>query len=194
MSDVMPFQVHRLKGQTEEEYRMAIGYLEGETTDQYYERMVGYLSLYSAIMQTDLRAFGIQNPIGIEKAWTWLAKTVNSKTRRITATLLITFLEICGRLSPMAPSEGRSSKPCNRELNSLCFPPWVMVGYEMHRTYRLQFSKLVKLICNQLIPTFPRDSPPGPTTRIVVFGEEYARGQLDPPKGNQLPQRDLEYT
>uniref|UniRef100_A0A7S3EE64 mRNA export factor GLE1 n=1 Tax=Rhodosorus marinus TaxID=101924 RepID=A0A7S3EE64_9RHOD len=162
MSDVMPFQVHRLKGQTEEEYRMAIGYLEGETTDQYYERMVGYLSLYSAIMQTDLRAFGIQNPIGIEKAWTWIAKTVNSKTRRITATLLITFLEIC--------------------------------GYEMHRTYRLQFSKLVKLICNQLIPTFPRDSPPGPTTRIVVFGEEYARGQLDPPKGKQLPQRDLEYT
>jgi len=158
----IPRQVHRLKGQTEDEYRTALGYLDGETTDQYYERMVGYLSLYSAIMQTDLSAFGTRNPIGIERAWTWLAKTVNGKTRRITATLIITFLEIC--------------------------------GYEMHRTYRLQFSKLLKLILNQLIPTLPSDSPPGPTTRIVVFAEEYARGKLEPPKGKRLPQRDLEFT
>jgi hypothetical protein len=62
-----------------------------ETEEQYFERMSGILSLYAAFTQIN---FPGKHPHGLSHAWAWLARVLNIKPRRITAQLVLTFLEV----------------------------------------------------------------------------------------------------
>lgn len=58
----------------------------------YEERLSGTLALYAAFLQT--MPEGLQNTFyTFDHAWTWLARTLNMPPRKITALLLLTFLE-----------------------------------------------------------------------------------------------------
>ncbi|KAI8927632.1 GLE1-like protein-domain-containing protein [Entophlyctis helioformis] len=72
-------------------YKIADGQLS-ETDVQYEERMCGILSLYAAIVQTD----NIPNSYGIAHGWTWIARILNLKPRKITPLLIHTFLDVAG--------------------------------------------------------------------------------------------------
>ena len=63
---------------------------EGE--EQYFERMVGYVSLYAAYAEA---ASGVPNhPHGLDKAWSWLARVANQRPRTATAAVLHAFLSV----------------------------------------------------------------------------------------------------
>jgi nucleoporin GLE1 len=69
------------------------GIKKNETEIQYMERMVGISSLYFGILQTDL----IENKVGMEYAWKWVARFCNIPPSPITAMLLRNFFEVAGR-------------------------------------------------------------------------------------------------
>ena len=63
-----------------------------ETEIQYEERMCGVLSLYSAIVQTT----ALPHSYGIQYGWKWLSRMFNLPVRRISASLILTFIEMAG--------------------------------------------------------------------------------------------------
>lgn len=63
-----------------------------ETDEAYFERMSGYLYLYSAITCVPVN----NHPHGIEEAWTWLARVLNMPPRRATAHVLLAVLKNTG--------------------------------------------------------------------------------------------------
>ncbi|KAI8899894.1 GLE1-like protein-domain-containing protein [Globomyces pollinis-pini] len=97
-SYIIPCYQKKLPTETVPEYQSRLGYkmTNGtfETELQYNERMCGIVSLYAAIIQTKVP--NIPNPFGIQHAWTWLARILNMKPRKLTPQLIYTFLEITG--------------------------------------------------------------------------------------------------
>jgi len=91
----VPHYIPKLQGQKPEEHLRALGYLNKETEESYFRRMSGLIALYAAILQSDPLQ-GRPHPYGIEHAWTWMARTLNRPPRRITATLVHTFLQVAG--------------------------------------------------------------------------------------------------
>ncbi|XP_059657810.1 mRNA export factor GLE1 isoform X2 [Cornus florida] len=84
---------------TEETYKKAIGFQEEdgkiESKDRYLERMVSYMKLYGALVQT--QAGGVQNLHGLEEGWAWLARFLNALPANLyTGIALHTFLEMAG--------------------------------------------------------------------------------------------------
>ncbi|RKP11244.1 GLE1-like protein-domain-containing protein [Piptocephalis cylindrospora] len=66
-----------------------------ETMDQYHRRMSSVIALYGCILQTQVSSKP-GNPLGMSEAWKWIARLLNLTPRRITATLLMSFLEMTG--------------------------------------------------------------------------------------------------
>ncbi|KAL2919514.1 hypothetical protein HK105_201161 [Polyrhizophydium stewartii] len=94
---IAPLYFRKMPGESMTDYQLKIGYKEKdegvlETEIQYGERMCGILSLYAAIVQTK----SVPNNYGISNGWTWIARILNMKPRRITPLLLHTFLEVAG--------------------------------------------------------------------------------------------------
>jgi len=79
-----PIYIKKLPSQSEQEYQAAVGYQEGETEDVYLERMTGTSALFAAILQA----------YDLGYAWTYVARLVNVKPRRATASILYPFLQI----------------------------------------------------------------------------------------------------
>ncbi|XP_077212382.1 nucleoporin GLE1-like protein isoform X2 [Tasmannia lanceolata] len=84
---------------SEEAYYKAVGYQEGggkiEPTDSYLERVRSYMTLYAAIVQTEIP--GIRNLHGLKEAWAWLARFLNALPANLyTAVALLSFLKISG--------------------------------------------------------------------------------------------------
>ena len=55
--------------------------------------MAGILSLYAAVTQID---FPGNHPHGIANGWSWIARMLNLKPKRITAQLVLSFLQVAG--------------------------------------------------------------------------------------------------
>ncbi|KAK4535748.1 hypothetical protein CDCA_CDCA06G1773 [Cyanidium caldarium] len=66
-----------------------------ESEERYHERMAGYIGLFAAMCQTEMPHLAA-NPFGVTVLWTWMARVVNAKPRRITALLLVSVLEVAG--------------------------------------------------------------------------------------------------
>ncbi|ELR18754.1 GLE1 family protein [Acanthamoeba castellanii str. Neff] len=98
----IPYYVPKLQGMSDEDHLVALGYQRKrntptgfETEEAFFERMAGFVTLYAAIMQADPFQ-GKPHPHGIEHAWGWMARTLNTTPRRITATLVYKFLQVAG--------------------------------------------------------------------------------------------------
>ncbi|KAJ3369928.1 Nuclear pore complex nucleoporin component [Kappamyces sp. JEL0680] len=113
---IVPMYPRKQADETLVDYQKRLGYnvkctpIENEI--QYGERMCGILSLYAAIIQTDsskqLLLIPVPNAYGIEHAWSWLARMLNMKPRKITPLLLHSFLMVTGHaLLKAYPDQGR---------------------------------------------------------------------------------------
>eukprot|EP00871_Galdieria_phlegrea_P002767 jgi/Galph1/3491/GphlegSOOS_G2138.1 len=91
----IPAYAVRSKEESVETFWQTMGWKQAETVDRFFERMSGYISLFAAVLQTQLPSLAI-NLFGLESAWTWLARVLNMKPRRFTAFILISFLDIAG--------------------------------------------------------------------------------------------------
>ena len=102
---IAPQYLERKNYASVEAYMAALGYeplpsdsavpgaqqqFEGE--EQYFERMVGYVSLYAAYAEAASGVAG--HPHGLERAWTWLARLSNQRPRTATAAVLHAFLAV----------------------------------------------------------------------------------------------------
>jgi len=103
--------------ESENAYYKTVGYREDngkiESTDNYLARMKAYVTLYAAIIQTDIP--GVNNLHGVKDGWAWMARFLNAlPPNRFTATALEIFLKIAGfRLFQAYP------KPFTKILNAL---------------------------------------------------------------------------
>ena len=101
----------------ENAYYKTVGYREDngkiESTDNYLARMKAYVTLYAAIIQTDIP--GVNNLHGVKDGWAWMAQFLNALSpNRFTAAALEIFLKIAGfRLFQAYP------KPFTKNLNAL---------------------------------------------------------------------------
>lgn len=103
--------------ESENAYYKTVGYQEDngkiESTDNYLARMKAYVTLYAAIIQTDIP--GVNNLHGVKDGWTWMARFLNTlPPNRLTAAALEIFLKIAGfRLFQAYP------KPFTKVLNAI---------------------------------------------------------------------------
>lgn len=103
--------------ESENAYYKTVGYREDngkiESTDNYLARMKAYVTLYAAIIQTDIP--GVNNLHGVKDGWAWMARFLNVlPPNRFTAAALEMFLKIAGfRLYQAYP------KPFTKVLNAI---------------------------------------------------------------------------
>jgi hypothetical protein len=92
----LPRYIPRFQGQTDSDYLEKACYKKVgeifESEEAYNKRMNGILAVYAAITQTKLA--GVENPHGISNAWTWMARLLNMKPKKITPAILLTFLNV----------------------------------------------------------------------------------------------------
>ncbi|KAF6003397.1 Nuclear pore complex nucleoporin component [Cyanidiococcus yangmingshanensis] len=92
----MPHWYRRRPDESPEHFRIRMGYRKpDEPFERYMERMGGYISLFAAMCQTALQN-APPNPYGLGLLWTWIARLINTKPRRMTALLLVNALEVAG--------------------------------------------------------------------------------------------------
>ncbi|KAJ3216059.1 hypothetical protein HK099_006077 [Clydaea vesicula] len=100
---IIPRYFKRLPNESGEDFKKRHGYGENEKEDLYVVRMNGVLAFYCGIFVSDGN-----NIHGIEYSWVWLARLLNMKPRKITASLIQTFLEIAGsRFLEVFQTQGR---------------------------------------------------------------------------------------
>lgn len=103
--------------ESENAYYKTVGYREDngkiESTDNYLARMKAYVTLYAAIIQTDIP--GVNNLHGVKDGWSWMARFLNAlPPNRFTAAALEIFLKIAGfRLYQAYP------RPFTKLLNAI---------------------------------------------------------------------------
>ncbi|XP_058074958.1 mRNA export factor GLE1 isoform X2 [Magnolia sinica] len=84
---------------TKEAYYKAIGYQEKEgkieSTTSYLQRVEAYMTLYAALVQTEINGF--RNLHGLKEGWAWLARFLNTlPVEPSTAVALLAFLRVAG--------------------------------------------------------------------------------------------------
>lgn len=87
------------KAESLQVYQERLGFKKNETEIQYGERMCGIVALYAAVVQTDASnpyLIIVPNSYGIQHGWSWMARILNMKPRKLTPLLILTFLEIAG--------------------------------------------------------------------------------------------------
>ncbi|KAJ3260315.1 hypothetical protein HK103_000950 [Boothiomyces macroporosus] len=89
---IIPCYLVKPKAESLQVYQERLGFKKNETEIQYGERMCGIVALYAAVVQTD----AIPNSYGIQHGWSWMARILNMKPRKLTPLLILTFLEIAG--------------------------------------------------------------------------------------------------
>lgn len=155
----IPRHIPRRQGQSEQEHKLAMGYLqmagslEGEQA--YAERMSGLLSLLAAIVQAR-PSLGEPAAYGIENGWVWLASFLNLPPQPISPYILCAFLEVA--------------------------------GYAMWRRYQQHFNGLMDFIRRQYLPLIPATSVAGKTRLELFLGPLFkkSRPKLEPPEGSVL--------
>ncbi|XP_004502381.1 mRNA export factor GLE1 [Cicer arietinum] len=85
--------------QSKEAYFRSIGYREEdgklESTEDYLKRLESYMTVYGAMVQTEIP--NIQNLHGLQEGWAWLARLLNAlPANQYTAVSLNAFLQIAG--------------------------------------------------------------------------------------------------
>jgi len=159
----VPMHARRTTGMSDEEYSEKMGRKRGESVEIYQKRMCGYVSLYAALVQTELpESLGIgANPYGIEHGWRWLARVANMKPRNLTCMAIDAFLDIA--------------------------------AFSLSSRYGRQFHKLMQALLDNVLPTVPSKAPPGPTSRLETFLKEILEKRaVDAPKGKFMPYADSE--
>lgn len=165
-----PAYPRKHKGESTDDYRLRIGYKDGETPESYMERSCGCVSLFAAVLQTDKilgpaqRWQNVSNPFSLDIGWTWLARIANREQRAITPALTFAFLEIA--------------------------------GYCMSERYRLQFTKLIAMVQQAVVLKAVKSAPPGPTSRMDSLLEDFISAGCTfpkPPEGRELPAKDMEF-
>ncbi|KAL1521372.1 hypothetical protein AB1Y20_021038 [Prymnesium parvum] len=105
----VPHFVRRPPSGSLDEWKDELGYARRgdgkghESKEQYYNRMRGYITMYGALLQVQrvplfnppseqMELRPATNPLGTRTAWAWLARMLNQKPQRISASLLHAFL------------------------------------------------------------------------------------------------------
>ena len=105
----VPHYVRKPPSGDQDEWKALLGYARKadgrswETKAEYYTRMAGYVTLYGALLQQSSVAHfappseemtwrPVTNPLGVGAAWAWLARVLNQRPQRITATIVLAFL------------------------------------------------------------------------------------------------------
>ena len=67
-----------------------------------------------------------------------------------------------------------------------------VAGYEMARFFGDKFSQLLRVMVDKMGPGKIKNAKPGPASRLQKWCEAYGRGQIEFPKGKDLPVSDAE--
>jgi nucleoporin GLE1 len=107
---IVPHYVRRPASGSSDEWMELLGYAKRasgvgwESKQDYYARMAGFVTLYAALLQQAtvphftppaeaMQTRPVTNPLGVAAAWRWLARLLNQKPHRISATILLAFLK-----------------------------------------------------------------------------------------------------
>ncbi|XP_028396330.1 nucleoporin GLE1-like [Dendronephthya gigantea] len=99
---LVPYYMPQVEGQSNNDFHKALGYSVNndkiEDEDHFLKKFSGTVQLYAAVV-TSKGATTSDHPHGIDKGWTWLARTLNLKPYpSITATMLYEFIKVAGHL------------------------------------------------------------------------------------------------
>ncbi|XP_056632818.1 mRNA export factor Gle1 [Diorhabda sublineata] len=144
---LVPFNVPREVGESDEEYYMKKGYQykngQIEKQDKFLKRMTGLMRLYAAIMVVKPKK-GHVNVYNIKNGWRWLASTLKLEPEvDISATLVHTFLETA--------------------------------GFELDLHYGMAFHKLLRIIVEKFLPSCREKCTGGSVTRLELLMMEYSQ-------------------
>ena len=105
----VPHHVRKPAGGTDDEWKVALGWRRRspsawEGKADYYARTAGFVYLYGALLQQrtcalftppaeEMQTRAVANPLGMAAAWRWLARVLNQRPQRVTATILLAFLK-----------------------------------------------------------------------------------------------------
>jgi hypothetical protein len=92
---LVPKYCNQISGESELDYKLRIKQTRDEGETVYEERMCGMVSLFAAMIQP-LPGMRQNSDWGIGMGWTWLARLLNMKPRKITPQLIHAFLTIAG--------------------------------------------------------------------------------------------------
>ena len=99
---LVPYYMPQVEGQSKNDYHKALGYSGSndkiEDEDNFLKKFSGTVQLYAAVVSSK-GATTPDHPHGINKGWTWLARTLNLQPHSsITATMLFEFIKVAGHL------------------------------------------------------------------------------------------------
>ena len=97
----------------------------------------------------------VPNSYGIENGWTWLARILNIRPRKITPLLIYAFLNVA--------------------------------GHKIVQQYKDQAVKLVAVLCDSLMPMFPKAAVAS-TTKLALYLDETVKktGTFPPHSGHKM--------
>ncbi|CAB4021932.1 nucleoporin GLE1-like [Paramuricea clavata] len=99
---LVPYYIPQVEGQSNNDYHKALGYSVNndkiEDENHFLKKFSGTVQLYAAVVSSKGAATP-DHPHGIDKGWTWLARTLNLKPHpSVTATMLFEFIKVAGHL------------------------------------------------------------------------------------------------
>ena len=99
---LVPYYMPQVEGQSNNDYHKALGYSVNndkiEDENHFLKKFSGTVQLYAAVVSSKGAATP-NHPHGIDKGWTWLARTLNLKPHpSVTATMLFEFIKVAGHL------------------------------------------------------------------------------------------------
>jgi nucleoporin GLE1 len=99
---LVPYYMPQVEDQSNNDYHKALGYSVNndkiEDENHFLKKFSGTVQLYAAVVSSKGAATP-DHPHGIDKGWTWLARTLNLKPHpSVTATMLFEFIKVAGHL------------------------------------------------------------------------------------------------
>jgi nucleoporin GLE1 len=99
---LVPYYMPQIEGQSNNDYHSALGYSVNndkiEDENHFLKKFSGTVQLYAAVVSSKGAATP-DHPHGIDKGWTWLARTLNLTPHSgVTATMLFEFIKVAGHL------------------------------------------------------------------------------------------------